>query len=277
MGDGGRMPGFDEYLYGHGLSGRTVQEYVRVARGWTRWLEDCHIDVPQPHHARDWSDGLPPSRSSRKMAVAMLRWWQLWHLGEDVGLTQAVRVPRKRRPDPDPLTTDEWQRLIEAAQLVGGRQGLATLIICYTAARPSEVASMRWDGWDGRYLSWWRPKCQDTHRLLAAPVLAAMLDRQAGEGQMFVGDGGRPCVSPQTVWGWVRHVGRLADVDVCPRRLRATVATEVLERTSSIDAAAAVLGHASVDSTRHYARTSRRRLDAAIGSLHDAPPGFGKV
>ena len=39
----------------------------------------------------------------------------------------------------------------------------------------------------------------------------------------------------------------------------------------------AVLGHASVDSARHYAMTSRRRLDAAIGSLHDAPPGFGKV
>jgi len=260
------MPGFDQYLSGHGLSDRTVREYVRLARRWERHLEQCHNDVAA-HQARVWSDGLPNSRSSRKAAVAMLRWWQLWQLGEDVGLCQAVRVPRKPRPDPDPLTTVEWRRLIDAAELVGGRRGLACLIICFTGARPGEVAAMRWDGWDGRYLSWWRPKSCDTHRLLASPRLAVMLDRHKSDGFMFVGDGGRACVSPQTVWAWVRHIGVLADVVVCPRRLRATVATEVLERTGSIDAAAAVLGHASVDSTRHYTRTSRRRVDAAIDSL----------
>ena len=126
---------------------------------------------------------------------------------------------------------------------------------------------MSWDGWDGTRLSWWRPKTQDRHSLLAAPPLQAMLDAHRSEGAMFVGNNGGDHVHPATVWGWVRRIGRYADVEVHPRRLRSTVATEVLERTGSIDQCAAVLGHLSVDSTRHYARTSRRRCDQAIDTL----------
>jgi integrase len=271
MGDGGDVHGFGDYLLGQGLAQSTVREYVRLARGWTRWLERHRIDLVAGHHAREWTDTLPQSRSSRKAAQAMLRWWQRWHLGEDIGLCQAVRVPGRSRPDPDPLTTEEWQRLVATAELAGGRAGLATLIIAFTGARPSEVALMCWDHWDGVRLRWWRPKTQDWHELLAADVLRDQLDGHKGSGAMFAGDGGRPHVTSQTVWGWVRRIGRLADVDVHPRRLRSTVATEVLERTGSIDATAAVLGHASVDSTRHYARTSRRRLDQAVCTLNTGP------
>jgi integrase len=261
MGDRGDVQQFRDFLLGQGLAERTVGEYGRLARGWTAWLRQHHVDLVAGHHAREWTDSLPESRSSRKAAQAMLRWWQRGELGEDIGLCDGVRVPGRGRPDPDPLSTEEWQRLVATAVLAGGRAGLATLIICFTAARPSEVALMSWDQWDGVRLRWWRPKTRDWHELLAADVLRDQLDSHKASGAMFAGDGGRPHVTSQTIWGWVRRIGSLADVDVHPRRLRSTVATEVLERTGSIDATAAVLGHASVDSTRHYARTSRRRLD----------------
>lgn len=259
--------GFYDACMGKGLSAKTTAIYVGVVRRLAVWCDQHGYDLATvpPHAVRTWADQLPPSHSSRKQAIAACR--MLW-AGRDDQPWQAIRVPRKPRPDPQPLDADELVRLLAAADLVGGRAGMAVHILCWTGARPSEVAGMMWDGYDGQTLTWWRSKTSEEHRLPVHPRLRAVLDAHRREsGAMFAGDRGRPHVTPTTVAGWVRRVGATVDVDVTPRRLRASVATRILDQTGSLEAAAAVLGHRSTDTTRRYARTSDARLEAAIAAL----------
>ena len=262
---------FRDLLYGHGMADATVRNYTGSIRRLHQWCEANGYDpvTMPPHAVRAWSDTLTRSHATRKSAQAACRWW--WQDRDDQPHL-AIRVPRAPRPDPKPLDDDEMGRLLSTARIVGGRRGLAVFCLVYTGARPSEVAKFRWDQWDGERLRWWRDKTQDWHTLPVHPDLKVMLEAQQpadDPGPMFRGcpGRGRETVNPTTIWGWCVEVGRLCDVTVTPRRLRASVATRILDSTGSLEAAAAVLGHASTDTTRRYARTSERRLQEAIGTL----------
>lgn len=262
---------YRDLLYGAGLAEATVRNYTGTIRRLHRWCEVNGYDpATMPAHAvRCWADSTTRSYASRKSAQAACKWY--WR-GRDDRPWDAIRTPRAPRPSPHPLDDDEMCRLLGAARMVGGRKGLAVFVLVYTGARAGEIAEIRWDGWDGTHLRWWRNKVQDWHRLPVHPDLAVMLDDQRPDGDpgpMFRGDAGqgRTTVHPTTIWGWVRQVGTIAGVEVTPRRLRASVATRILDATGSLEAAAAVLGHASTDTTRRYARTSDRRLTEAIGAL----------
>nr|MDQ2896898.1 site-specific integrase [Actinomycetota bacterium] len=52
-----------------------------------------------------------------------------------------------------------------------------------------------------------------------------------------------------------------------PHQFRHGLATELVESGRSLDEVQMVLGHAQVESTRRYARTSRSRLRDAIESV----------
>lgn len=255
-------------LAAQGKSGRTIAEYVKWCRRLHRWAHYHGLDVDtlEPGDLRRWADEtIRQSWSSRKQAASMLR--HLYrHRGDEPWL--AVRVPRKPRPEWDGLEPADAGEVRDAAKLHGGREGLATLIGLYTAARAVEIASMRWDGVGDDTIRWWRSKTEEFHSVPLHPVLAEALT-PAGEGFIFAGNNGRAHVTPMTVWKWVRRVGDLAGVaDVTPRRLRCTAGTMALEATGDLDAAAELLGHRDPSVTRqHYTRTSKRRLSAAVDAL----------
>lgn len=265
-----------ERLYGEGRAERTVREYVKWARRLARWcvLHDLDLEALEAHHIRAWIDQtVPAGRESRKQAHTACR-HLFTMLGRDDRPWEAIVLPRKRKGNPQPLTEPERVRLRDAAILVGGRQGVATLGLLQTAARPSEVAGWRWDGidWDAGTIRFYRSKVRDWHTVPLRPALAEALERFRGpfaEGFVFVGDRGRPHVTPATIWTWVRKVAEVAGVeDVKPRRLRATAIGRALEATGDIDAAAELAGHSSPDTTRtYYTRTSSRRLLAASAAL----------
>ena len=262
---------YRDLLLGNGLADSTVRVYGGTIRRLHIWCAANGYDpaTMPPHAVRSWADTLTRSHASRKSAMAACRWY---FRDRDDAPHLAIRVPRAPRPDPRPLDDQEMGRLLATARIVGGRRGLAVFCLVYTGARAAEVAGLRWEEWDGTHLRWWRDKIGDWHRLPVHPDLAVMLEDQRPEvlaGPMFVGDPGRgrATVHPTTIWGWCRDVGALCDVEVGPRRLRSTVATRILDATGSLEAAAAVLGHASTDTTRRYARTSERRLAEAVGTL----------
>jgi integrase/recombinase XerD len=78
----------------------------------------------------------------------------------------------------------------------------------------------------------------------------------------------------------VAAVGRRAGINrmVTPHQFRHGLATELVESGRSLDEVQMILGHASVESTRRYARTSRSRLRDAIESvtLPSTIPGAGR-
>lgn len=266
---------FADYLYGRGKADRTVAEYVKWLRRLAVYAAE-HGHTPAtvpPHLIRRWADDtIRPSWSSRKQARTALG-----HYATAVGRTdepwEAIRVPRKPRPRPKPHDTAEAILLRDAALLYGGRCGLAVLCLLYTGARPGEVAGMRWDWIDLRAgtIRWWRSKGSDDHELPLAPVLhRALAEARPHDGSVYIfaGNNGRAHVSATTVWEWTKTVAAMAGLDTHPRRLRATVANAVLEATHDLDAAAAILGHRSVETTRsYYTDTSAVRLAAAVDAL----------
>lgn len=263
---------FADYLYGRGKAERTVAEYAKWLRRLTVYAADHgHTPATVPAHLiRRWADDtVPPSWSSRKQAKTAMH-----HYAKATGRTdepwEAIRVPRKPRPRPQPHDAAEAALLRDAALLYGGRRGLAVLCLLYTGARPGEVSGMRWDWLDLRAgtIRWWRTKGSDDHELPLAPVLhRALTEARPHDGSVYIfsGNNGRAHVSGTTVWEWTKAVAATAGLDTYPRRLRATLANAVLEATHDLDAAAAILGHRSVETTRnYYTDTSMRRLEAAI-------------
>lgn len=265
----------EQHLRGQGRADRTVKEYVKWGRRLARWCITHGEDLASlpPHRLRDWIDAkVPPGRESRKQAYTACH-----HLYEMLGRTdrpwEAIRVPRKRQGDPNPLPDPHVRKLRDTALMHGRREGLATLGLIYTAARPSEVAVWRWDGidWEQATIRFWRTKTRDWHTVQLHPVLRLALERfcpAEAEGYVFIG-ASRPHVSPTTIWTWVRKVAAVADVDgVTPRRLRATAGCKVANTTRDIQAAARLLGHTSLDTTnRYYTTVNDERMAAAVGSL----------
>lgn len=264
---------FAEQLYGEGLAERTVKEYSRWIRRLARWCELQGIDLATcpPAKIRLWIDHtVPPGRESRKQAYTALK---RYYEGREDAPWEAVRVPRKPKSDPHPLTVTDAVKVRDGAILVGGRAGVATLGLLYTGCRPSEVCQWRWDGLEDGAVRFFRPKNRAWHTVPLHTVLADELERwkpAGAEGFLFPGDRGRPTVTTATVWQWVVGVATTVGVADCnPRRLRATWASHALEATGDVDAVAAVLGHSSTDTTRrYYTSTSLRRRRVAV----DAAP-----
>lgn len=266
----------EDRLYGEGRAERTVREYVKWAKRLARWCDLNGLDVATltARQVRAWIDQtVPEGRESRKQAYTSCK-----HLFTMLGRTdapwEAIRVPAKPKGAPHPLNPRQAATLRATAQLHGGKEGVAVLGLLYTAARASEVAGWRWDGidHDEATIRFWRPKRRDWHTVPLADPLADALERwrpAGAEGQMFPGNNGRPHVSATTVWTWTKRIAVIAGLDgINPRRMRATVASEVLEATGDVDAAAALLGHADPAVTRtYYTSTSMRRLRGAVAAI----------
>jgi site-specific recombinase XerD len=67
----------------------------------------------------------------------------------------------------------------------------------------------------------------------------------------------------------VAALGRRAGIDrvVTPHQFRHGLGTELVESGRSLDEVQMILGHARVETTRRYVRTSRERLRAAVESV----------
>lgn len=265
----------ERHLRGQGRADRTVKEYTKWGRRLARWCITNGEDLATlpPHRVRDWIDAtVPPGRESRKQAYTACK--HLYTMLERTDRPwEAIRVPQKRQGDPDPLPDPHVHRLRDAALMHGRREGLATLGLIYTAARPSEVAVWRWDGidWEQGAIRFWRTKVRDWHTVKLHPVLQLALEQwqpAEAEGYLFIG-ASRPHVSAPTIATWAQRIAALAGVGgVTPRRLRATAGCKVANATRDIQAAARLLGHTSLDTTnRYYTRVNDERMGAAIAAM----------
>lgn len=265
---------YADYLHGRGYAFRTVREYTKFVRRLMRWCDARGLAVEEltPGQMAEWaSTSLRDSWASRKQAHAALKhfaaWWGLpdsFHL--------AVPVPRKPRRRSRALSERDTQRLRQAAVMVGGNQGTATLCCLYTAARAGEVAGFRWDGWQDGRMRWWRQKMRDWHEVPVHPVLAGHLAQWretsgAPSHYMFPGNNGRAHVTSATIWQWIKKVGSLADIEITPQRLRATALTTIVDATGNLRAAQEVAGHTDPEVTAGYTRVTDKMLAEAVASF----------
>lgn len=261
---------FREELVSEGLAPRSVDEYVRMTRRFLRWC-DHRVTTPltiTPSDVQAFGETLPYTRSSRKNAYTSVHRLMVALEREDP-VWNAIRVPRKPGRRTKALEPDQARTLRNTARMVGGREGLATLIGLYTAARRSEIAAMRWDNVDltGGWISWYRPKNGDTLDLPIHPVLAELFEFYPRTGDhLFPGNNGRAHVAPNTIWQWIRNVGALAGLDagLYPHKLRHTALATALDATKDLRAVQSLAGHSDPSVTAGYTRTTEKRLRAAV-------------
>ena len=263
---------FDQYLTTQNLAATTRTQYDRQAMRWERWCWANRTDPTNPDilHVVAYADTIPDTHASRKAVQSALTHYFRW-CGRDDHPEQAMRVPRKPRRSARPLTRDDLARLKETAIMVGGRQGLATLIGMYTNARRTEIAWMESDALDAGHVRWQRAKTGDITVLPAHPVLEqawrGYLLTHTGGIYLFPGDRGRPHVSPTTVWEWVRGVGRLCDVTLAPHVLRHSWATYALQATKDARAVQEAMAHRDLGTTAGYTEVSEEQMQDLVDAI----------
>ena len=263
------MRGFDTFLLGHGLSDRTVELYVGYARRFADWCEDRHHDPHQPEMiwAREWSDTLPYTWSSRKIAATTLHWWSDYIGADD--LADAVRKPRKPRMRSKALDDDDASALEEAAFEDGWPRGVAVLLGLYLGMRRVEIARATWSSWSAGRWAWQRAKTGDLTRLPVHPRLSQLLlSSPKHSTYVFPGDKGRPHVSPATVWQWTRDLSTEAGLGlVSTHQLRHTFITALVDQTGNLRIAQEAAGHRDPTVTSGYTRVRDQQLDSALSKL----------
>ena len=268
----GHMP-FETYLYGHGFAERTIDEYGKWIDRLDRWClaRNVVLEGVQRHEVRAWADEtIPYSWSSRKGARTALRHWCSFAGRED--MATAVPCPRKPRPMPS-APPDDVTAVIEAEAharaLHGARDGVAVLIGLYFGMRRCEIARSTWTS-DARTLwQWQRAKTGDMMTLPVHPRLREALDAwrpRCHSPFLFVGDRGRPHVTPATIWHWTRNLAGDLGFELTTHQLKHASTTKVA-KTLGVPAAMAFAGHRDAETAMVYVRTTARDLEDAVGTL----------
>jgi integrase len=264
---------FETFLWGHGYADSTVTEYVKWIDRLHRWC-DQHRVIPEAvtrSQVRQWADDtIPYSHSSRKGARSALGRWCQFANRED--LTTAVRCPRKPQPMPSAPSDDHTAQIEGEAHrraLNGQREGVAVLLGLYLSKRRVEIARAAWTSDAGDRWSWQRAKTGDIATLPVHPRLREALDvwrPQCHSPFLFVGDRGRPHVTPATIWSWTRNLAADLGLELTTHQLK-HAGTSKVAKTHGVPVAMAWTGHRDPRTTMIYVRTWEHDVQAAMESL----------
>ena len=239
---------------------------------------------------RTGSDGgraLAVSAAGR--AVVAVRGWHRFALQEGQAghdPSAQVRAPAAARRLPRALSTDDVERLLEAASLGEGPVPLrdrALLEVLYgTGARISEAVGLSADDLDldegtirlfgkgrrermvpiGRYAI----GAVEAYLVRARPELA-----RAGRGTaaLFLNQRGGP-LSRQSAWAVLQVAGERAGLGehVSPHTLRHSFATHLLAGGADVRVVQELLGHASVTTTQIYTQVTVQTMREVYATAH---------
>ena len=262
-----------------GLSEHTLSAYRRDLERYTAYLDgrgrrrlsDVAEYVEVLRTGSDGGRALAVSSAGR--AVVAVRGWHRFavlegHAPQDPSAD--VRAPATARRLPKALSTDDVERLLEAASLGEGPVPLrdrALLEVLYgTGARISEAVGLSADDLDldggtvrlfgkgrrervvpvGRFAV----EAVEAYLVRARPVLAT-----AGRGTpaLFLNQRGNP-LSRQSAWAVLQTAGARAGLGdrVSPHTLRHSFATHALSQGAELADVQKQLGHVSISTTQIY-------------------------
>jgi integrase len=265
------MLGYEDHLVAEALKPRTITRYVAVLGRALEWCEQNGVDLTTatPTQIRALAATFPLSHSTRaQLRAALIHYWTMHEVWNPPA--GAVRVPSAPQYGNRALSAQDAMALAKTVQY-WYPQGTAVMFGIYLGLRASEIAAAEWsrlsdDGWYAAL-----GKGDRTRHLPVHPVLAGDLPyvrRQAPGEWLFPGSRGRPHVTYQTIWSWVRVACVEAGIPrVQPHQLRHLAITEVNDRTGDLRAAQEFAGHANIATTKVYTRVRARRLKRAVESI----------
>jgi integrase len=259
-----------DHLLGRGLSPRTAHLYLREIGRARRWCEAHGHDVERLalRQVLDYVETRPFTFSTRKMTRDSLR--HLWEItGHPDPPVKAIRVPRRPRAVCKALDEGDARILGKAARARGDDPGLATCLGLYQALRRQEIATLRWECFDGRGWLTVTGKADITATIPVHPVVVDLLEAKGWqrEGYLFPGQYGGPS-SPARIWVWIRRVSDEAGVgQVAAHRLRHTALATANDATGDLRTVQAFARHADPRTTAGYTRATSTRLKAVVEAI----------
>lgn len=193
---------------------------------------------------------------------------QTKHVVEDARRALGLAAPKERRRTVDRLDREEVERLIEAAYRRTSSSGLMVKTLFYTGARVSEFVNLRVVD---LHLALDPPQVYIAHAkggsdgyVPILPTLAQELRTHlAGRRTGYLFESNRhDRYTPRAIQLIVQDTARRAGIEkpVTPHRLRASVATLLLDAGMPLDQVQKFLRHKRIATTQIYAQTSARNM-----------------
>lgn len=262
-----------------GLSGNTTSAYRRDLSQYSSFLDGRS---PTTATIDDYLEflhaaGYAGSSTSRKLAAVR----GLHRFGVTEGLadrdpTVMAEAPRRTKPLPKALTTDEMLSLLEAPDQTTavGKRARAILEFLYaTGSRVSEAVSLSLHDLDLEEASAIVTGKGDRQRMvpMGAYCVAALRTwlevrmawiNETSNDAVFVNQrGGR--LTRQSMWTIVRDAAATAGIApelVSPHVFRHSAATHMVEAGADLRTVQEILGHANISTTQMYTKVTARHL-----------------
>lgn len=287
-----------------GLSPNTIAAYRRDLSRYLVYLEGAERSAPRDVTERDvedfvlvlrtGSDGAATlSASSAARSVVAVRGWHKFCAREgltDGDASKDVKPPAQARRLPKAISTDEVERLLEAASVGDGAIPLrdrALLELVYsTGARISEAVGLDVDDIDlspglasVRLLGKGRKErvvpvgsyavaAVEAYVVRARPALSS---GGRGTPALFLNSRGTR-LSRQSAWAVLRACAERAGLPnathISPHTLRHSFATHLLAGGADVRVVQELLGHASVTTTQLYTQVTADTLREVYAAAH---------
>ena len=193
---------------------------------------------------------------------------QTKHVVEDVRRELGLAAPKERRRTVDRLDREEIEWLIEAAYRRASGYGLMVKTLFYTGARVSEFVNLRVTD---LHLALDPPQVHIVHAkggsdgcVPILPTLAQELRTHlAGRRMGYLFESNRhDRYTARAIQLIVKDTARRAGIEktVTPHRLRASVATILVDAGMPLDQVQKFLRHKRITTTQIYAQTSARNM-----------------
>jgi site-specific recombinase XerD len=282
------------------LSAPTLSAYKRHLTSFATWLNDS-LQISLSHETTTayrmeaylsyLRDELQRRPATQAQAIAALSSFGLWLVEtKQLGINPARRLkaqPEQASP-PKSLDAVVVKRMLDAAHHTGDlRDALIIELLAFSGMRASEVAGLQIEQLErGQRSTWIRieGKGRKIRRIPLPKRVSIVIDSYLA--QRSAKEGARPSTGPLIVGirGPITRltinttVARLAEraaispeqrAAITPHAFRHTVATQVV-RQHDIVIAADLLGHASLNTTRRYAKATENELEEAIENLYVA-------
>lgn len=212
------------------------------------------------------------ANSLRDVATQTVKLWRKYHLTYDQSkhVVEQVRrklkleAPRERRRTVARLDRGEIERLIETAYGLSSRYGFMMKMLFYTGARVSEFVHIRVED---LHLALDPPQVYIAHAKAGSdgyvPILSALAQELRthldGRRTGYVFESNRSDgYTTRYIQRLVKDAAQRAGIDknVTPHRLRASVATILLDKGMPLDQVQKFLRHKRITTTQIYAETS---------------------
>ncbi|HEV2071117.1 MAG TPA: tyrosine-type recombinase/integrase [Acidimicrobiales bacterium] len=258
-----------DQLLARGLSPRTAHLYRAEINRARRWCEEHGHDVERMtlRAVLAYAQTRPFTFSTRKMARDALR--HLWDItGHPEPAHKAIRVPKRPRAVCKALEEDDARILGKAARARGDDAGLATCLALYQGLRRQEIATLRWECFDGRGWVTITGKADITATIPVHVVVAELLEARGWQHEGWVFPGNHGPSSSARIWLWIRKVTEEAGVgEIACHRLRHTAIATANDATGDLRSVQAFARHADPRTTAGYTRATTRRLRAVVDAI----------